>query len=152
MYFNKNEKAPIIYIYIYAHSTFLTVFSIPYILTQCLTRLDRHRKSTQNTEIHLVWLQRRICRGRGLRPLMRKITCSAFWFHFAHRYTRMVSYSVLTLVTEWRLCNQFSLSDKLMFLGLHIETTNFIASVFWILSVLFFVTIIDCKNVDNPTF
>jgi len=35
---------------IYAHSIFLTVFSTPYILTQCLTTLDTHRKSTQNTE------------------------------------------------------------------------------------------------------
>ena len=51
MYFNENKDAHTIYM----HTAYLTVFSTPYILTQCLTRLDRHRKSTQNTESTL-WL------------------------------------------------------------------------------------------------
>ena len=56
---------------------------------------------------------------------------------------------VFTLVTEWRLFNLSSLSGKLQVMGLQVKTTNFMDSVFWIFSVLFFVTFIDCKNVDK---
>jgi len=64
---------------IYAHSTFRITFSPPYILTQCLTTLDRLTESKLKIlKVHLGWLQCLIFRGRGLRPLMRKITCNAF--------------------------------------------------------------------------
>ena len=65
-----------------------------------------HRNQLRILKVHLGWLQRLIYRGRGLRPLMKKIACNAFWFQFAHRYSRRASYSVLILVTEWRLPNR----------------------------------------------
>jgi len=48
-----------------------------------------------------------------------------------------------------QVTTQFSPSGKLLVQGLQIKITNLIFSVSWILSVLFFVIIIDFKNVDN---
>jgi hypothetical protein len=74
MYFNENEKAHIIHMYTVLSSPYSVP---PYILTQCLIRLDRLTESQLTMlEIQLGWLQLLIYRGRGLRPLIRKITCN----------------------------------------------------------------------------
>jgi hypothetical protein len=64
--FNENEKAHNIHVY----STFLTVFSTPYILTVSDQFGQTHRKSTQNTESTLGLAA--AAEIRGLRVLMRK--------------------------------------------------------------------------------
>jgi len=65
-----------------------------------------HRNSTQNTESTLGLATASNLQRSGFETSNEKIACNAFWFHFAHRYSRRASYSVLILVTEWRLPNR----------------------------------------------
>ena len=75
---------------------FLTVFSTPYILTKCLTRLERLTESQLTIlKEDSGWLQLLMCRGRDLRPLIRKITCNQ-----KNNYNNAVRLSGFILLTD----------------------------------------------------